>query len=70
MNTNTNISQSTTATGIGSQLRPLDSVLQSARESYVHVLGDSIRFGKHSFDANQLGELLSLLLDQHPELKI
>ena len=30
MNTNTGISQSITATGIGSQLRPLDSVLQSA----------------------------------------
>ena len=70
MNTNTDISQLTTITGIGSQLRPLDSVLQSARESYVHVLGDRIRFGKHSFDANQLEELLSLLLDQHPELKL
>lgn len=35
MNTNTGISQSITATGIGSQLRPLDSVLQSARESKV-----------------------------------
>ena len=55
MNTNIDISQSITATAIGSQLRPLDSVLQSARESYVHVLGDRIRFGKHSFDANQLG---------------
>mgnify|MGYP000511761206 CR=1 FL=1 len=70
MNTNTGISQSITATGIGSQLRHLDSVLQSARESYVQVLG----IGKHTtifdFDANQLGELLSLLLDQHPELKI
>ena len=70
MNTNTGISQSITATGIGSQLRPSASILQPAQESYVHVLGDSIRFGKHSFDANQLGELLSLLLDQHPELKI
>ena len=70
MNTNTGISQSITATGIGSQLRPLDSVLQSAQGSYVQVLGNYIRFGKHTFDANQLGELLSLLLDQHPELKI
>ena len=70
MNSDTGISQSITATGIGSQLRPLDSVLQSARESYVQVLGNYIRFGKHTFDANQLGELLSLLLDQHPELKI
>lgn len=32
MNANTGISQSITATGIGSQLRPLDSVLQPARE--------------------------------------
>ena len=70
MNTNTGISQSITAAGISSQLCPLDSVLQSARESYVQVLGNYIRFGKHTFDANQLGELLSLLLDQHPELKI
>lgn len=70
MNTNTGISQSITATAIGSQLRPLDSVPQSARKSYVQVLGNYIQFGKHTFDANQLGELLSLLLDQHPELKI
>ena len=70
MSTNTDIPQSITVTGIDSQLHSLDSVLQSARESYVHVLDDRIRFGKHSFDANQLGELLSLLLDQHPELKI
>ena len=70
MNANTGISQSITATGIGSQLRPLDSVLQPAREFSPYALGDYIQFGKHSFDANQLGELLSLLLDQHPELKI
>ena len=70
MNTNTGISQSITATGISSHLHSLDSALQSALESYVHVLGDRIRLGKHSFDVNQLGELLSLLLDQHPELKI
>ena len=70
MNTNTGISQSITATAIGSQLHPLDSELQSARKSYVQVLGNYIRFGKHTFDTNQLGELLSLLLDQHPELKI
>ena len=70
MNTNTDISQSTTITGISSQLRTSASIFQSTREPYIHVLDGRIRFGKHSFDTNQLGELLSLLLDQHPELKI
>ena len=70
MNTNTDIAQSATITGISSQLRASASISQSTREPYVHVLDGRIRFGKHSFDANQLGELLSLLLDQHLELKI
>lgn len=32
--------------------------------------GKQIQLGDHVFDSAQLGDLLAILLDQHPELKI
>ena len=34
------------------------------------TLSDTVTIGNHTFNANQLGQLLDILLKQHPELSI
>ena len=54
------------------------TVSSASVSQFVCTSSDTIRmssshqvvFGSHTFDANQLGQLLTYLLSQHPELSV